>query len=231
MTAAMNTEQVRARYAQAREALWGKPRVINVAAEIKRREAELERIIEERRAAARIEWQREQEQQKERQRQAEEKAERERIARELADRPQATWEDISPNLVNGTMEEIANQVLAYFPQYTFETVTVKNRVRKRANVLRLICAAIKTLNPEIRMKAIGRFIGRDHSTVTWLLMGSHWGKKVVRRPSYSRAKLEPFHDEIRAMHLSGVPQVQIADEFGVAQSAVCRLIARKGWKR
>lgn len=228
MTAVMSVQQQRTRYAQAKEALWGKPRVVNRAAEIKRREAELERLIEERRAAARLQWQREQE---ERRRLAEEKAEKERIAHELATRPQPTWDEIAPNLVNGTMEEITNQVLAYFPQYTFETVTVRNRVKKRANVLRLICTAIKTLNPEVPVTAIGEFVGRDHSTVTWLLMGSHLGKKVIRRPSYSRSKLAPFHDEIRSMHLSGMTQGEIADEFGVAQSAVCRLIAKKGWKR
>lgn len=250
MTAVTSIEQTfRDRYAAARKALWPvrarkpieitAPREAAMSSARSRREAELRQLkyrIDEKKVLEQRRLRREVDAAKRQVAAMEKKADRARRVEERAreaeeERRQPKWEDIGPNLVHGTLEEIAAQVLSYFPRYTFDTVKKVDRVKKRANVLRLICVAIKVLHPDLPVTQIAKFVGRDHSTVTCLLMRSHLAEMVIRRPSFAKSKLSPHHASVRDMWLSGVNQRDIAASFSVDQSAVCRLIRKQGWKR
>jgi hypothetical protein len=172
----MGVEQQRARYAQAREALWGKPRVINVAAEMRRREAEAQRLIEQSRLGARRKWEREREAKK----RAEETsaAALERLKKHGPLGFHVTGTAVAASFDLGsmepysvpapifhlTMQQIARKVLANHPGVTIDDVKGPSRAVPVMRARRHIIGAIRTLRPDISYPAIGRFVKKDHSS-------------------------------------------------------------------
>lgn len=236
-------EAVRAR-------LWGKDRVINIVEE-QRRASE---IMEDERARARREAEMQVlkrrlsiQQARQRIRDEEERAKYRRqqlindrrIAREALKRERERdeaeaktlvgWDVIGPTITNGTMEEIAAQVLAHFPWATFEYVIDKGKSKKRAHIMRMFCIALRKHAENATVMEIGNFIRREHSTVSCYIRTTHLYEDVVKRPKPN--KIAPQIDVVREMFFAGARHKDIADRIGSAQSAVTRFINRQGWKR
>jgi len=191
MTAAMNTEQVRARYAQAREALWGKPRVINVAAEIKRR-------LEQQEREARREWERKQEA----------KRREAALLKSTMDRLQGVcgnafavsgtataqafsldeeWATpIKVPVIIQSMDEIARRVLKCHPGVTLKDVKGNDRSTPVMLARRHVIAAIRAMRPDLSYPAIGRFVRKDHSSCL----------HAVRKFTEDRGFIHGFVDDV-----------------------------------
>jgi hypothetical protein len=170
MTAVIGVEQQRARYAQAREALWGKPRIVN-------RVVEEKRAVEEYRRAERDRWEREQKQQK---------AMAEQAKREVANISkfsvsyQATVAfdtyvnqpfslHVDTLMLRPTMERIARNVLMGHPGIRFADLRSGSRTRVHVAARKAVAKAIHRMRPDKSFTEIGRFLNRDHTTILALL--------------------------------------------------------------
>jgi hypothetical protein len=178
MTAVMGVEQQRARYAQAREALWGKPRVINRVVEDRIAAAEEKLAIEEYRKAERERWE---------QRQRELSTQSTKVEPSILDNivksgtsgrfcienTVSYWcfDAIEPTGVKAVrdMKEIAIGILAGHPGITLENVKGPERRARYVGARKAIATAIREQRPDLSTTQIGRFLNRDHTTVLNLL--------------------------------------------------------------
>lgn len=178
MTAVMGVEQQRTRYAQAREALWGKPRVINRIVEDRIAAAEEKLAIEEYRKAERERW---------------EQRQRELSTQSPKDEP-SLFDKLLGNGTSGRfcidntvsywcfdaryptgvkavrdMTEIAIGVLMAHPGITLDNVKGPERRKRYVKARKAIAMAIRDQRPDLSTTQIGRFLNRDHTTVLNLL--------------------------------------------------------------
>ncbi len=173
MTAAMSVEQQRARYAQAREALWGKPRIVNVAVEEKR-------AIEEHRKMQRQLWEQREEEAKER---SQKIAEISRFAVTFQVSADLESDDsgsidiyVDTRKVRPTMEQIARNVLAGYPGISMADIRSPCRTREMYAVRKRVVESIHRIRPDKKIAEIARFVNRDHTSLLYLL-----GRVVKKR--------------------------------------------------
>lgn len=247
MTAVSIEQAIKANHAEVRKRLWGKPEKevsarpaleFDTAEARKLREARLaeQRILAYRREQRRLEEQRELDREAKKlelrikaEQRAKEKIERaEQRRRELMG---PLWEDIAPKLRPGSIKEVCDQVLSFFPNYTIDEVRKKNKTKARSKILGLMTVAVRHLDRSVTMEEIACYLQRDYSTISWHISRSHLKDELVRRPSFNKSKLMGKHDQIKKLYDLGLLQKEIAAQFGVGQSAIGRLVARYGWTR
>ena len=171
MTAVMSIEAAhRARYAQAREALWGKPRIVNLVAEEKRN-------IEAYRRSEKERWERQQAEAKKR----EEERENQRAnitGFSLSFQVPVTFDtyDTQPIglvvdtlMLRPTMERIARNVLKRHQGIKLADLRSGSRTRVHVAARKAVAKAIHRLRPDKSFTEIGRFLNRDHTTILALL--------------------------------------------------------------
>lgn len=157
-----SVEKIQARYAQAREALWGKPRQVNLVVEEKR-------AIEALRRSEQMKWERQQ-------------REKERWAkhRDSIVAGNLTTSGVASARFDGelgsvglpaiviserpSMLDIAKGVLKQYPGVTIEDVRGHDRARNVMLARRHVIAAIRIYRPDLSLPAIGRFVAKDHTT-------------------------------------------------------------------
>lgn len=140
------------------------------------------------------------------------------------------WAEIGPTLVNGSMESIRDQVLAFFPHFTFGDILAVNRDPARGKVLRLIVTAIRDFNPDISLEEIGAFLQRDRSTLTWHLRRSHL-RGTIKPRRFIRSDLDRRIEDVQALFDAGRTLEQMADDLGICATSVGKFVRRHGWTR
>lgn len=176
MTVTVSVEQAhKERYAKAREALWGKPRKVNIAVEEKR-------AIEEYQRAQRLEWERKRKIETEWRQQMALHRRKQIVDSLFSSGTSATflledvlsyWSDdasaVKPIRQVKSMSQIARNVLAGFPGITIEDVRGKCRTNDLVAARWAVVREINRQRPDVSNSAIARFVCRDHTSVLYML--------------------------------------------------------------